>query len=144
LDALAYKKKMAEFDFYGSVGDLLGVQYLGNAQRFCEVKGIVFGQSKRLMLNLRCKLKPTDDWINVFFLVDTGSPYTYLTTSAMNKLVGNANNVCNVFVHDEAMCIECHLSPQDEYVNVLGMEALSRLGFSHWHIDFNSNTFTLR
>lgn len=145
---------VTETELYGSVGELLGVQYLSSAQHLTRepvVQGIVFGQNKRLMVNLLCKRKSAAAWVNTIFLVDTGSPYTYLAASAIDALTGNsANNICktlNVLVHSESICVECHPSPQDKHfkdVNVLGMEAMAKLNFSKFDIDFAANEFTIQ
>ena len=137
---------------FGSVGELLGVQYLGESsylEQSSVLKGIVFGQNKRLMINLQCKRKTATNWVNIFFLVDTGSPYTYLAPSAIDKLANGTNNICrtlNVLVGNETVFIECYLSPQDKHfrdVNVFGMEAMSKLGVSNFRIDFNANEFSM-
>jgi hypothetical protein len=141
---------VTDAELSGSVGELLGVQYLGESsylEQSAVLKGIVFGQNKRLMINLQCKRKTATNWVNIFFLVDTGSPYTYLAPSAIDKLANGTNNICrtlNVLVGNETVCIECYLSPQDKHfrdVNVFGMEAMSKLGFSNFRIDFNANEF---
>jgi hypothetical protein len=52
-----------------------------------------------------------------------------------------------VLVANETACIECYLSPQDKHfrdVNVLGMEAMSKLGVSSFRIDFNANEFFIQ
>ena len=143
---------VTEAELFGNVGELLGVQYLSETPHLAQLsvlKGIVFGQNKRLMINLQCKRKASMNWVNIFFLVDTGSPYTYLAPGAIDKLAGGANNICrtlNALVHNESVCIECHLSPQDKHfkdVNVLGMEAMSKLDFSKFEINFNGNEFSI-
>jgi hypothetical protein len=143
---------VTEAELFGNVGDLLGVRYLSETLHFAPspiLKGIVFGQNKRLMINLLCKRKRTATrWIRVIFLVDTGSPYTYLAPNTIERLTGTtSNNICktlHVLVNSETTCIECHLSPQDKHfkdVNVLGMEAMSKLGFSKFEINFQANEF---
>lgn len=141
---------VTEAELFGSVGELLGVQYLSEAHATPSdmLKGIIFGQNKRLMVSLLCKRKASATWTNIFFLVDTGSPHTYLAPSAMNKLAGeNNNNICktlHTLVQSDSVCIECYLSPQDKHfkdVNVLGMEAMSKLDFAVFHMDFQANAF---
>ena len=141
---------VADAELFGSVGELLGVQYLGESsylEQSSVLKGIVFGQNKRLMINLQCKRKAATNWVNIFFLVDTGSQYTYLAPSSIDKLAGGKNKTLNVLVSSETVCIECYLSPQDKHfrdMNVLGMEAMSKLGFSNFRIDFNANEFFIK
>ena len=142
---------VTDAELFGNVGELLGVQYLSEAPYLEDtlLKGIIFGQNKRLMISLLCKRKTSSVWTNIFFLVDTGSPHTYLAPSAINKLAGPGSNICktlNLFIHSERICIECYLSPQDKHfkdVNVLGMEAMSKLGVSGLHIDFDTNEFQI-
>jgi len=142
---------VTEVELFGNVGELLGVHYLSEAPGLEDslLKGIVFGQNKRLMISLLCKRRASSVWINVFFLVDTGSPHTYLAPNAISKLAGPNSNICrtlNILIHNERVCIECYLSPQDKHfkdVNVLGMEAMSKLGVSGLHIDFGANEFKI-
>ena len=143
---------VTEAELFGNVGELLGVRYLSESSHLtpsATVTGIVFGQNKRLMVSLLCKRKTSSNWVNIFFLVDTGSPHTYLAPSAIDKLSGSNNNLCktlNTLIHSETVCIECHLSPQDKHfkdVNVLGMEAMSKLDFSTFHFDFKANAFCI-
>ena len=141
---------VTDAELFGNVGELLGVKYLSESPRLVQadaVKGIVFGENKRLMVNLMCKRKVASNWVNIIFLVDTGSPHTYLSPNAIDKLSGGTtDHICNALLHSESICIECHLSPQDKHfkdVNVLGMGAMSKLGFSDLRIDFNSNEFIM-
>ena len=143
---------VTDAELFGNVGELLGIQYLSEEPCLntdMNLRGIIFGQNKRLMISLLCKRKSSTTWANIFFLVDTGSPHTYLAPSAINKLAGAGNNICktlNTLIHSETVCIECYLSPQDKHfkdVNVLGMEAMSKLGFSTFHIDFSANEFSI-
>lgn len=145
---------VTETELCGEVGELLGVRYLSESPCLVQsdvLKGIVFGQNKRLMINMACKRKSCVRWVNIFFLLDTGSPHTYLAPSAIDALSGGtSNNVCktlNILVQSETVCIECHLSPQDKHfkdVNVLGMEAMSKLGFATLNFDFKANEFDIR
>jgi hypothetical protein len=143
---------VTEAELFGNVGELLRVQYLSETSHLIQsdvLKGIIYGQNKRLMISLLCKRKSSVNWVNIFFLANTGSPHTYLAPSAIDRLSG-ANNICktlNTLIHSESVCIECHLSPQDKHfkdVNVLGMEAMSKLDFSTFHIDFRANEFSIR
>ena len=103
---------VTDAELCGNIGELLGAEYLRSLpylEREPVLQGIVFGQNKRLMINLQCKRKASTDWVNVFFLVDTGSPYTYLAPSAIDRLGGGHNNICrtlNVLVNSESVCVE--------------------------------------
>jgi hypothetical protein len=74
--------------------------------------------------------------INVLFLIDTGSPNTFLSDKAREALVGNTG--CNIGsmmgVSIQSLTnIECHISPHDKHfadVNVLGADFLVKNGLT--------------
>jgi hypothetical protein len=117
------------------VAERLEVQYLSPAATFpgsFPAYGVIYGLNKRLMVNLVCRRHgKTATPLNVIFLIDTGSPVSYLSAKAMESLIGNAGssivNQLPVMIHSENV-IACHLSPRDKHfadVNVLGMDFLS-------------------
>jgi hypothetical protein len=117
------------------IAELLGVDYMGPAAEFpgsFPTSGLIFGNNKRLMVSLSCCRNRNDSKaINIIFLVDTGSPNTFLCEKAMEALVGkpgcNIGTMMNVMIHSDNV-ITCHLSPHDKHfsdVNVLGMDFLS-------------------
>ena len=65
------------------ISDRLGVTYLSPAENvpkertLASVSGILFGANCRPMINLAISSKKYKKWINIIFLVDTGSPHLY-------------------------------------------------------------------
>ena len=117
-----------------STGQVLDVEYLSSATSFpgsFPVDGEIYGMNNRLMINLVCRRRERDAHpINIIFLIDTGSPASYLSEMAMKALIGdtgaNVPHLLKVMVHSNEV-IQCYLSPPDKhfaYVNVLGMDFL--------------------
>jgi hypothetical protein len=86
------------------------------------------------MVNLLARRKNTKMYRNVLFMVDTGSPYTFLSKTAMEAMIGNnAANIPSIMkleIHGENAII-CHLSPPEKHfadVNLLGMDFLEMKG----------------
>ncbi|KAI3654684.1 hypothetical protein MP228_000064 [Amoeboaphelidium protococcarum] len=114
----------------------LGVDYLGPSAEFpCSFpkSGKLHGNNRRLMVSLSCckegdnNSKPVD----IIFLINTGSPNTFLCEKAMEALVGkpgcDIGSMMDVMIHSDTV-ITCHLSPHNKHfsdVNVLGMDFLS-------------------
>jgi hypothetical protein len=109
------------------------LEYLGPASfpGSFPVEGTIWAPNHRLMVNLACRHRTKSDspTRNIIFLVDTGSPVTYLCQEAMESLIGKDSNLPEtlfVEIHtDEA--IQTHISPKDSHfadVNVLGMDFL--------------------
>lgn len=122
------------------IAERLGVDYLGPAPTFpmsFPVEGEIYGPNKRLMVNLSCRRRRTNiQAINVIFLIDTGSPASYLSAKAMEALIGNPGShlpqQLPVMIHTKKV-IECHLSPHDKHfadVNVLGADFLVENGLT--------------
>jgi hypothetical protein len=94
---------------------------------------MIHGVNKRLMVNLVCRRQAkTTLTLNIVFLINTGSPVSYLSEKAMEALIrkpgSNIVQVMDVMVHSDNV-IACHLSPRDKHfadVNVLGMDFLSK------------------
>ena len=113
------------------IGEIMEIQYLGENIEIPSfpVTGLIFMPNGRLMVNLVCSLdRPR---INIIFMIDTGSPVTYLSQQAIQALVADPLVIIPksliVRIHDGTVMI-CHVSPQDKHfadVNVLGMDYLS-------------------
>jgi hypothetical protein len=122
-----------------SVAQVLGVGYLSSTATFpgsFPVDGEIYGLNNRLMMNLVCRRRGRDTpAIHVIFLIDTGSPVSYLSEKAMEALMGNpASHVLQlqVLVHSKQV-IRCYVSPRDKHfadVNVLGMDFLVANGLT--------------
>ena len=134
------------------IAEILEVDYLGPAAEFpgsFPTSGCIYGNNKRLMVSLSCcREKKNSKPINIIFLLDTGSPNTFLCEKAMETLVGNPG--CNigttmtVMIHSDTV-ITCHLSPQNKHfsdVNVLGMDFLSKNLLS-LSMNYKKETFQL-
>ncbi len=134
------------------VANLLKVEYLSAANTFpgsFPASGRIHGPRKRLMVNLVCRregknAKP----INIVFLVDTGSPFSYLSEKAVDALIGktesNLVQAMDVLLHSDKPIL-CHLSPNDKHfadVNVLGMDFIYKNGIS-LHLNCDNDKFQL-
>ena len=135
-----------------SVGEVLGVGYLSPAATFpgsFPVDGEIYGPNNRLMMNLVCRRRGTNTpAINVVFLIDTGSPVSYLSEKAMDVLIGNPKShlpeQLQVLVQSQKV-IQCYLSPRDKHfagVNVLGADFLVKNGLT-LKANYNNNICTL-
>jgi hypothetical protein len=122
------------------IAETLGVVYLSAAtddekQKWAPLaaKGLIHGGMSRLIINLVIRRqKNPNRCVNVFFVVDTGSPYSFVCAEAMEKLVGvegsNLPNVINADIGGHELPL--HLSMVNSHfhdVNVLGMDALRKL-----------------
>ena len=123
-----------------------GNEYLSEAKSFpleWPATGIVYGLNKRLMVSLPCRRGRPDRGykvLNIFFLVNTGSPCSYLCLEAMTALIGNppcaVPEQLSVVVQDESFRMPFHMSPlgtkevpgKFHDVNVLGMDFLQLAG----------------
>ncbi|GAX13086.1 hypothetical protein FisN_17Hu013 [Fistulifera solaris] len=121
-----------------------GNQYLSRAKSFpleWPATGVVYGYNKRLMISLPCRRRgPNNKVLNIFFLVDTGSPMSYLCREAMTALIGDpTRNVpaqLFVAVQNESFYMPFFMSPLGTKevpghfrdANVLGMDFLQRAG----------------
>lgn len=117
------------------IAEAMDVDYLGIAAfpGTFPALGNIKGQNNRLMVPLVCRRRTTKDVpsINIIFLIDTGSPVTYLCREAMESLIGKDSHLPQalyVEIHSEK-AIEVHLSPKGSHfadVNVLGMDFLAK------------------
>jgi hypothetical protein len=111
---------------------------------YFPVEGVIHGLNNRLMVNLVCKksrhLGPKKEdsnkrSINVVFVINTGSPCTYLSAQTMKALGDDdqsSTKIMDVTIQSGKV-IECRLSPPDKHyanVNVLGMNFLAKNSLS--------------
>jgi hypothetical protein len=130
----------------------LEVDYLGPAAfpGTFPAMGRIWGQNNRLKVSLVCRPRTSEDVpsVNIIFLIDTGSPFTYLCQEAMEALIGKDSHVppsLYVEIHGEKVN-EAHLSPKGSHfvdVNVLGMDFIVKNGV-YPRLDFDRDTFTLQ
>jgi hypothetical protein len=124
----------------------LNVSYLHPVDMIPEVGTTVYGSihgvNHRLLVNLVCRRrrrpgspKAEHSSYNIIFLVDTGSPVTYICAEAMQALIGPTAvtnpppNSLHVALQSGKYITECHLSPTESKfadVNVLGMDVMIR------------------
>jgi len=134
------------------IAEILEVDYLGPGAEFpgsFPTSGSIYGNNKRLMVSLSCRReKKNSKPINIIFLIDTGSPNSFLCEKAMEALVGkpgcNLGTTMSVMIHSDTV-ITCHLSPHDKHfadVNVLGMDFLSENLLS-LSMDYKHKSFIL-
>jgi len=112
------------------------------------VKGYIHGLNNRYMIPLICRRseKPSARIVNVWFLVDTGSPHTFLTEKAVDAIFGPGTTPfrdVDLSIQDENSTIECYLSHDHfEQVNILGTSAMLLLELSI-HVNWKKRTFFL-
>ncbi|KAJ1340341.1 hypothetical protein BSLG_005043 [Batrachochytrium salamandrivorans] len=114
--------------------------------------GRIKGQTHRLMVPLVCRRQPTKPKqvpsVNIIFLIDTGSPVTYICQEAMEALIGKDSPLPQAMyakIHSEK-AIEVHLSPKGSHfadVNVLGMDFIVK-NRVYPRLDFDEETFILQ
>ena len=131
------------------IAEMEGAPYLNisASKPVFPVEGMVMGTNRRYMVNLLVRRKNAQQYRNVVFMVDTGSPYTFLSKTAMEAMVGpNANipSILKLEIQGEDSII-CYLSPPDKHfadVNLLGMDFLEMRG-ANLITDWHRKTFVL-
>lgn len=111
----------------------LGVSYLSDTDKpkLEEVYGIVWGVNKRIFVSLAVEIAKKKK--NVIFLVDTGSPHTYISRdvlvamgyeSVSEEVIGNVNG------HEHELIISPTIAGKDETdfrdLNILGGNFLTQ------------------
>lgn len=116
------------------------------------VEGMIVGGHRRLMVNLmvRARRSAGNPYRNVVFLIDTGSPYTFLSRTAMEALIGEGTShddvpaAMRLEVHGSPSMI-CYTSPRDKHfadINLLGTDFLEMKGIQ-LQMDWAQKTFQL-
>ena len=132
-----------------------GDEYLSDADSVnleWPAVGVIFGYNRRLMIKLSCRRARPDKGykvLNTFFLLDTGSPVSFLSSEAMDALIARPGCPCpkmlKVVVQNESKPVNFHLSPPNgrfHDVNVLGMDWMERNELS-LVVDFPISCFQL-
>jgi hypothetical protein len=115
------------------------------------VEGDLCGLNNRMMINLVCRHVPSRLSIqqnklalNVVFLVNTGSPVSYLSDQAMQALSGDSLRGClYVSVQDGSRVFQFYRSPEHSRfrdVNIIGMDFISTHQMT---IDGNAKSFVI-
>ena len=85
---------------------------------------IVMGMNKRYMVNLLVRRKNAQHFKNIVFMVIRGSPYTFISKTVMEAMVGtniNLPSIIKLEIHGEISMI-CYLSSPEKHfadVNIL-------------------------
>ena len=134
------------------MAELEGVGYLNvsSAEPEFPVLGLIMGAHRLLMVNLlvRRRAVPEHEYRNVVFMVDTGSPYTFLSRAAMSALAGPVKNVPRMMrleIHG-VQALVCYLSPPGcrfAGINLLGMDWLEMMR-AQLDVDWPQKTFLVR
>ena len=137
-----------ETDLY-LIGEMEGTPYLNLSTLLpvFPVEGMVMGMNKRYMVNLLARRKNTQYFKNIVFMVDTGSPYTFISKTAIEAMVGSNVNLPSIIkleIQGE-VSMTCYLPPPDKHfaeVNLLGMDFLEMKG-AQIVTDWSQKTFVL-
>jgi len=117
-----------EADF-ASIGDELGVVRLSNADppgNFFPIEGIVYGSYRRVFVPLVVKKKNL--MINLTFLLDTGSPCTYLREDSFAHLGYGKASPLHANVEINGIGLTVHLSHGHfSKVDLLGQDFLNSM-----------------
>ena len=122
-----------------------------------KVSGKIVGNNKRFMINLPIRLQskrndPSNSgtpspFINVFFLVDTGSPYSFIWDKVMEELCGgNKGKPLPSCVDIELITgnnLEFHLSPHESHFSEINLLGGSALNMADIHSKKRENQFYL-
>ncbi|RIB16075.1 hypothetical protein C2G38_1538483 [Gigaspora rosea] len=118
-------------ELHGEVSKRLKIEYLSDyfrTKELKEVNGIIFGYNLGIFISLPVKIKQQVK--NVHFLVDTGSPRTYICGEVYESLNITFNStVPRMLINNKPTLV--HLPPIDSHftdVNVLGAEYLKISG----------------
>ncbi|KAI6235390.1 hypothetical protein M3Y95_00046800 [Aphelenchoides besseyi] len=156
------------------IGDQYGVKHL-SATTFptppFPVKGYLYGEHSRFMVPLVVRLtkKPQSTPVQVWFLCDSGSPFTCLTVKTLEAFYGSGNIVntsvvrkpcssCGTLIgqenkaklsnyemkiQDQGVDVACQIARSHyEQVNILGVDAMRDLRLSI-DVDWENETFML-
>lgn len=98
-ETLMYRKVSKEF----------GIPYLSTATETYKfpIQGRLWGPNKRPIVNIICSYK--DRGINIFFIVDTGCPYSYISSNAFKALGAIDDTPSFILINgEESYVLESH------------------------------------
>src|SRR6266498_4020162 len=132
-------------DIHEEISKKLNIEYLSNSYsaELEEVNGIIFGLNYRIFLSLPVKVKKETK--NIHFLLDTGSPRTYICEEALNSFKATIVNRTykTVLVNNRPIIV---LPPPSGShftdVNVLGMDYLQTF-HAKVTMDFENKQFSI-
>ncbi|CAO4360143.1 unnamed protein product [Caenorhabditis nigoni] len=111
------------------------------------VNGKIYGPNNRAMVPLLCRHHSNKDTEGryVWFLVHTGTPYTFLSAKSMKALIGQGfeGDPHSFSIQDESTQIDCYTSRENfSDVNVLGVGYMRAMKLSV-KFDWNNKTCEL-
>lgn len=110
--------------------------------------GFIHGANIRYMIPLVCQRagKPKSKAINIWFIIDSGSPFTCLSVKSLEALLGPGsvtNSFYSLAIQDQERLIECQVSKAHyQEVNILGANAMRDLELSIL-VDWRKKKFQL-
>ena len=128
------------------ISNKLNVKYLSNSNQEHDgnVDGIIHGRSFRLICTLTVKIREKIKFVH--FIVDTGSPTTYLSDdvlSAFGITISNPDDFINARINNKDTAVM--MSPPGSHfsgVNLLGSEFMKYSGVT-LVVEYRDNRFTL-
>ena len=133
-------------DLIGPIAERLEVQYLQPTNPNTISSGILYGTNCRPMVSLPIASKKFQKFINVIFLVDTGSPCLYLSQQAMVAL-GFKDHMPQTFdVLCADMIFEAVMSPRKGHycdLNLIGSTFLKKAR-ANLCINYKMNTVEVK
>ena len=133
-------------DIHEEISEKLRTKYLSDfyhAVELKEVNGVVFGPYYRVFVSLPVKIM--HETKNVHFLLDTGSPKTFICEEVYESFKANIINSSSHKVLVNNKSIITHLPPINSHftdVNVLGMEYLKTFD-ARFIVDFENEYVTI-
>ncbi|CAG8491204.1 361_t:CDS:2 [Funneliformis mosseae] len=127
-------------DLHEKISKKLQVEYLSESlhTELKEVNGIIFGPNLRIIVSLPVRIKQKTK--NVHFVIDTGSPKTYICEEVYEsfKVILPNSSTYQILLNNKRTVV--HLPPIDSNftdINVLGTEYLKATG-SNLTINFTN------
>lgn len=133
-------------DLHEKVSKILNVKYLSDStQELDEVNGILYGQSNRFFGVMTMKIY--DKIKNLIFLIDTGSPRTYISKEVLNSYLPNISKTHNPFsVVLNKRHVAVNISPAGTTfsdLNILGTDYMS-IYRAKLYADFKQKNFNIK
>ncbi|OCK73432.1 hypothetical protein K432DRAFT_430593 [Lepidopterella palustris CBS 459.81] len=134
---------------HNEVSTELGSAYLSETPCLTSphntVNGIVFGEHSRALFPLVVRFPRKSRSYVIHFVYNSGSPFTYLSHEACDKLFGTNPVPANFLIQINCKQIKAHApnaSSHFEHVNLLGTD-FCRLWGIKVNIDYENNTATI-
>ncbi|CAB4377841.1 unnamed protein product [Rhizophagus irregularis] len=132
-------------DLFGKISDLGGVMYLSDAKKELDkVDGFMVEPYSRCFGLMTVKLN--EKIKNVYFLIDTGSPQTFICPDLLNEFKISTPNSGYLDILVVKRKITASISPSPSaysYLNLLGTDFMSKYK-AKLYADFAKNKFNLK